>query len=634
MTDSTTGATVSAPDDPGYSAWRTAAAAVLAKGRRIDPADLPAGPEELLQATTYDGAEVAPLYTAADERAEQPLPGSFPYVRGGDATRDVTVGWLVDARFGGADDDNDPAAEPAALNERILDALANGVSAVTLAMGPGEIAPGDLPAVLRGVHLDLAPVALDAGAAAVDAARALFALLDDAPAERPDAVRASLGATPLSDLFASGDESTGADALAVLAADAHARSGAIRAVTVDGTAFHNRGASDAQELGAAIAAGVEHVRDLTTRGLTTAAALGQIEFRLAATDDQFASIAKFRAARRLWARVAQVLGAPEAGAAPQHAVTSAAMLSRRDPWVNMLRTTLATFGAGVGGADKITVLPFDAALPVGALGTSETFAGRIARNTQLLLLEESHLGQVLDPAGGSWYVESLTDDLARIAWADFQRIEADGGFRACVASGALGGRIDALAARREADIARRATAVTGVNEFPNLDEPVPAAGEPRLAEVRRYSAPFEALRDRSDAHLASHGARPRAVLVALGPLSEHNVRTSFASNLLASGGIASESTGTVTADSLTDALASLGDAAPAVAVVCGTDARYADEAPAAAAALRAAGAGKVLLAGPEKAWPQGAGERPDGFLTMKIDAVETLAGLLDALGVK
>ncbi|WP_182347532.1 methylmalonyl-CoA mutase family protein [Tomitella gaofuii] len=631
MTDSTTGATVSAPDDPGYSAWRTAAAAVLAKGRRIDPADLPAGPEELLRATTYDGAEVAPLYTAADERPEQPLPGGFPYVRGGDATRDVTVGWLVDARFGGGSDD---AAGAAALNERILDALANGVSAVTLAMGPGEIAPGDLPAVLRGVHLDLAPVALDAGVATVDAARALFALLDDAPAERPDAVRASLGAAPLSDLFTSGSESTGADALAVLAADAHARPGAIRSVTVDGTAFHHRGASDAQELGAAIAAGVEHVRDLTARGLTTAAALGQIEFRLAATDDQFASIAKFRAARRLWARVAQVLGAPEAGAAPQHAVTSAAMLSRRDPWVNMLRTTLATFGAGVGGADKVTVLPFDAALPAGALGTSESFAGRIARNTQLLLLEESHLGQVLDPAGGSWYVESLTGDLARIAWSDFQRIEADGGFRAGVASGSLGGRIDALATRREADIAHRATAVTGVNEFPNLDEPVPAPGEPRLAGVRRYAAPFEALRDRSDAHLAAQGARPRAVLVALGPLSEHNVRTSFASNLLASGGIAAESTGTVTADSLSDALASLGDTAPAVAVICGTDARYADEAPATAAALRAAGAGKVLLAGPEKAWPHEAGERPDGFLTMKIDAVETLAGLLDALGVK
>ncbi|QDQ97408.1 methylmalonyl-CoA mutase small subunit [Tomitella fengzijianii] len=630
MTDSTTGATVSAPDDPGYSAWRTAAAAVLAKGRRIDPADLPAGPEELLKATTYDGAEIAPLYTVADERAEQPLPGSFPYVRGGDATRDVTVGWLVDTRFG----DDGGSADPAALNDRILDALTNGVSAVTLAVGPGAVAAGDLAAVLRGVHLDLAPVAIDAGAGTAEAASALFAHLDETPPERPGSVRASLGAAPLTDLFATGTEGIDADALAVLATDAAGRPGAIRAITVDGTAFHDRGASDAQELAAAVAAGVEYVRELTARGLTTAAALGQIEFRLSATDDQFASIAKFRAARRLWARVAQVLGSPEAGAAPQHAVTSAAMLSRRDPWVNMLRTTLAAFGAGVGGADRVTVLPFDAALPAGALGTSETFAARIARNTQLLLLEESHLGQVLDPAGGSWYVESLTDDLARIAWEDFQRIEADGGFRASTASGVLGERIDTVAARREADIARRVTAVTGVNEFPNLDEAVPAAGAPRLAEVRRYSARFEALRDRSDAHLAAQGARPRAVLVALGPLSEHNVRTSFASNLLASGGIAAESTGTVTADTLTDALEAAGERSPAVAVVCGTDARFADEAPATVAALRAAGAGKVLLAGPEKAWPADAGERPDGFLTMKIDAVETLTGLLDALGVK
>src|SRR5699024_8874046 len=144
-----------------------------------------------------------------------------------------------------------------------------------------------------------------------------------------------------------------------LATAARDRAGDIRAVTVDGTVFHHRGASDAQELGASVAAGVEYVRDLTAAGLSTADALAQIEFRFAATDDQFATSAKFRAGRRRWARIAQVLCHPEGGAAPQHAVTSAAMLSRRDPWVNMLRTTLAAFGAGVGGADKVTVLPFD-----------------------------------------------------------------------------------------------------------------------------------------------------------------------------------------------------------------------------------------------------------------------------------
>ncbi len=622
---------MNAPDVPGYAAWQRSAAAVLAKARRIDAADLPDTPEKLLEATTYDGARIRPLYTPADEGPEQPLPGSFPYVRGGDATRDVTVGWLVDARYGGTEAAAAAGGDAAALNEKILDDLGNGVSAVTLTVGAGAIAPADLGAALRGVYLDLAPIALDAAADVEDAARELYTVLDAADVADRSAVRVSLGADPLTRAFAAGEgEAPDADALGTLAAAADARAESVRAVTVDGTVFHERGASDAQEIGAAVAAGVQYVRDLAARGLTVSAALGQIDFRLAATDDQFATIAKFRAARRLWARVAQVLGAPGAGAAPQHAVTSAAMLSRRDPWVNMLRTTLAAFGAGVGGADKVTVLPFDSALPVGALGTSGGFAGRIARNTQLLLLEESHLGQVLDPSGGSWYVESLTDDLARLGWEEFQRIEADGGFRASTASGALAARIDEVADRREDDIAHRRTAVTGVNEFPNLDEPVPADGTPRLADVRRYAARFEKLRDRSDAHLAATGARPHALLVALGPLSEHNVRTSFASNLLASGGIASESTGTVTAATVADAL---GDTPPAVAVLCGTDARYGEEGPDVAAALRAAGAGRVLVAGPESAWPEGA-ERPDGHLTMKIDAVGTLAGLLDALGVK
>lgn len=631
MTDSTTGASATddpgqSARDPGYCAWNTAAAAILAKVRRIDPADLPAPPEELLEATTYDGARIPPLYTSADEFGDRTLPGSFPYVRGADAQRDVTAGWHVDGRFG------HDGASATQINEQILDGLANGVSAVTLSAADG-IAASDLGTILRGVYLDLAPVSLEFGDHVAEAAHALLAVVDEADVRERSAIRLELGAAPLTELFASGAQSIDADDTARLAAQAARRPEAIRAVTVDGTVFHDRGASDAQELAAAVAAGIEYLRDLTNRGLSAADALGQIGFRLAATDDQFATIAKFRAARRLWARVAEVLGAPHAGDAPQHAVTSAAMLSQRDPWVNMLRTTLAAFGAGVGGADRVTVLPFDSALPAGALGTSRSFADRIARNTQLLLLEESHLGQVLDPAGGSWYVESLTDDLARIAWESLQRIEADGGFRASVASGALADRVSEVAARRETDIAHRRTAVTGVNEFPNLDEPVPAAGTARLGGVRRYAAGFEALRDRSDQHLAATGVRPRAALVALGPLAEHNVRTSFASNLLASGGIDSESTGEVTAETIAPALEALGHGYSTVALICGTDARYGREAAGAAEALRSAGVAKVLLAGPERAWPQDA-PPPDGFVTKNIDAVATLDGLLDALGVK
>lgn len=272
------------------------------------------------------------------------------------------------------------------------------------------------------------------------------------------------------------------------------------------------------------------------------------------------------------------------------------------------------------------VHPFDAAIPGGLEGTSTSFARRIARNTQLLLLEESHIGQVLDPAGGSWFVEDLTAQLAEQAWAHFQDIETRGGFVA--ARDYIAAQIAEVAERREDDIAHRRTAITGVNEFPNLDEkPLPQAAS--ASSIARYAAGFEALRDRSDAFLASTGARPKVLLLPLGPLAEHNIRTTFASNLLASGGIEAINPGTVEAAAIAAAVADAG--APTVAVLCGTDARYGAEASDAVAAARAAGVRQVLLAGPEKAVSE-AVSKPDGYLTAKIDAVEALSNLLTGLG--
>ncbi|PTR27611.1 heterodimeric methylmalonyl-CoA mutase small subunit [Rhodococcus sp. OK519] len=613
-----------------YSEWQQAVAGVLAKSRRVDAAELGPEPQKLLDTTTYDGVTVSPLYTGRDELPEAPLPGEFPFVRGADGNRDVNSGWLVNAQFGRG------VADAAEVNRTILDSLENGVSALWLSLG-GENLPTDaLDAALAGVLLDLAPLTLDAGSETAAAAQKLFALLDaraaagDGVADRAD-VRVGLGAAPLTDGFsgAAGVELADAVALAEVAA---ARAETVRALTVDGTVFHNAGASDAEELGAAIAAGVEYLRALTNAGLPISAALGQLEFRLAATDDQFQTIAKFRAGRQVWARVAQVCGASEFGGAVQHAVTSAAMMAQRDPWVNMLRTTLAAFGAGVGGADSVTVLPFDVALPAGAAGVSKSFSARIARNTQLLLLEESHLGRVLDPSAGSWYVEDLTDSIAAKVWEFFQQIETVGGYSAALGSGVIGDRIGATKAARDSDIAHRKTAVTGVNEFPNLAEaPLPTEAIETGATVARYAAAFETLRDRSDAFLAANGERPQVFLAPLGPVSEHNGRSTFAANLLASGGIEALNPGPLDA---TD-----GSIAPAakesgarIAVLCGTDKRYAEQGAAAVTALREAGIEQVLLAGPEKIFAdvEGAG-RPDGFLTARIDAVAALTALLDAI---
>jgi methylmalonyl-CoA mutase len=614
--------------------WRAAVAGVLAKSSRKDPSDLGAEPEHLLDSKTYEGFPIRPLYTILDSQPEPPLPGRWPFVRGGDARRDVLSGWKVVETF--------PLPGQVSVEEgngAVLSALTEGASALALRVGASEatgngvgdqgVNAADLDRLLEGVFLELVPVILEAGAEYVAAADAVLALVTELDDDRRARLSIDLGADPLTAALTGRPAPSVGDVVST-ATKAIGFDGGVRAITVDGPTFHGLGASASWELGAAIAVGVTYLRELTDAGVSTSDALRQVSFRFAADDDQFMTIAKLRAARQLWARVAEVVGAPDAGAATVHAVTSMPMMSQRDPWVNMLRTTLAAFAAGVGGADTVGVYTFDSAIPGGLPGVATTFARRMARNTQLLLLEESHVGRVLDPAGGSWYVEDLTQALAEQAWSHFTDVEGRGGFDR--SSDYVTAQIAEVRDRRRADVAHRRTSVTGVNEYPNLAEaPLPAVQpDPQSdAAVLRWGADFEALRDRSDAFLAAHGSRPTALLLPLGPLAEHNLRTTFAANLLASGGIATVNPGTVSAPGVAAAVTEAGD--PGVVVICGTDSRYGEEAAEVTEAARAAGVPHVYLAGPEKAVAN-CPAKPDEFLTAKIDAIAALSNLLTRLG--
>jgi methylmalonyl-CoA mutase len=306
--------------------------------------------------------------------------------------------------------------------------------------------------------------------------------------------------------------------------------------------------------------------------------------------------------------------------------------------VNMLRTTVACLAAAVGGADAVTVLPFDS-----ALGLPDGFARRIARNTQAILVEESGLARVIDPAGGSWYVERLTDQLARAAWPVFQEIERAGGQHAALRSGLIAEQLAQNWAKRSSALARRREAVTGVSEFPNLSEPrlvrvaAPAAPGGGLPRVRRAAA-FEALRARSDAVLADTGARPRILLAALGPAAVHTARSTFAANLFQAGGIEtvlSEAAGGSKTDkpdfaALTEAFTASGTAA---ACLCSSDGLYAEYAAEAAAALKAAGARYVVLAGrPGDRRAAYAEAGVDAFAYVGCDALAILTTVLDEIG--
>ena len=372
----------------------------------------------------------------------------------------------------------------------------------------------------------------------------------------------------------------------------------------DGRLIHDAGGSEVQELAFALATGVAYLRALEGAGVDLGDARGMIYARLSADADQFLTLAKFRALRLLWARIEQACGLT-----PKPlfiaADTAWRMLTRRDPYVNMLRATMATFSAGLGGANAITVLPHTL-----ALGLPDAFARRVARNTQLVLLEESNLAKVSDPAAGSGGIEALTQALCEAAWSLFQEIEKAGGVFAALEQNLIQRKVAATRAVREQNIARRKEVLTGATEFPNLHEadvavlkakPVVLApyGEAKfkfdaLAPMR-LAAPFEALRDRSDQILKERGARPKIFLANLGTAADFTARATFAKSFFETGGIeAVETEGFADSAALAAAFKASG---AALACLCSSDKVYAGQAAAAAKALQAAGAKHIYLAG-------------------------------------
>jgi methylmalonyl-CoA mutase len=602
----------------GREQWREAVAGVLRKAGRDE---LPDPVEDALRRTVATGVAVAPLYTAEDAADLPPagLPGLPPFVRGALAGRGPAGSAVVSAAGGavggapGAWDVRQRHADPdvAVTREAIAADLENGVTSLWLAVGEGAVPAEALGEVLADVLLDLAPVAVSGGE---PAAEALLALLEG----RSDvAAGGSLGLDPLGVQAATGVEQP-LDGLAGFARRAAPHG--LRTAVADGTVFADAGATAVEELGCALAAGVGYLRSLTEGGLSVDEAFGAVEFRLSASADQFTTIAALRAARRLWDRVGEVSGAsPDVRAMRLHAVTSSVMTTRRDPYTNLLRTTVACFAAGVGGADVVTVQPFDA-----ALGLPDAFSRRIARNTQSLLVEEGSVARVLDPAGGSWYVESLTDSLAQAAWDRFTEVERSGGLAAALSSGLVASRIGDAWSERSRRVARRSDPITGVSEFPPLDEKPPsrrpAAAPPTggLPRVRAAEA-FEALRDAADAALSSSGRRPAVHLATIGPAARHTARAGFAANLFQAGGLRTPSG---------NGASGFAEAGTTVACICGTDTDYA-EAPALAAELRAAGAEQVWLAGKPSLDLEGV----DGYVFAGCDALAVLTEVHEQLGV-
>jgi methylmalonyl-CoA mutase len=588
-----------------------------------------------LTSATADGVPIQPLYREPDMHTAEDVsgfPGAAPFVRGR-----AGGPWMIRQAFEHPD--------PECSNRDILTDLQGGVGGIELVADPAgqngiAVRDGaDLDLVLANVILEAAPVSLAAGAYGLWAADLLAAKLKGVAAAGTAFNLDPVGTLMRTGAMARNDLSLSAQ----FAARARKELPHATSMRVDARPVHEAGGSEAQEIAAALTGGIAYLRALYEAGLSVSDAGGCLNFAIAIGPDALIEAAKLRALRLSWARVMEAAGAaPEARFAPIHAFTSRRMMTRYDAHTNILRVTTAAFAAAIGGADAITTRPF-----TDAVGLPTPFARRVARNTQNVLLEECRLGHVADPAGGAWFVEKLTREMAEKAWTIMQEIEATGGIVAALQSGHLQDMAANARALRERAIATRRETITGVTDYPLLSAAAPEVVQPTFRSSKqappesggdinaeqframRWAAPFETLRARAE----SHAPRPAVFFANLGPLASAGPRAQFARNLFAAGGVGAigEEADHASRDAMIEAFRVSG---ARVAVICGGDSAYAEDAENAAQALKAAGADWVILAGKpseREAALRAAGV--DQFVFAGQDALKELKTLHAALGI-
>ncbi|MET0405857.1 MAG: methylmalonyl-CoA mutase family protein [Cystobacter sp.] len=606
--------------------------------RRLVDKDLKGKPFTSLQSALEGGLSLQPLYTQGDPAAVPPPepPGVAPYVRGTNPLGLTEGGWLICQEYSEAD--------VALASEALRVDLERGALGVWLCLGDARgirvKTPADLERLLAHVPLATTPVYLESEElpAAVASAQGLLKAAELARVPR-GSLRGSLGIDPLGMLAREETprekrrDPWHPEVVSLLESSRRDAPG-LRALLVSTRPYADAGATSVHELAWAIATGVEYLRDLEKVGHSPDDTARSLQFALSVGGQFFPEIAKLRAARLLWSKVVAASGgSPEAQAMVLHARTATTTKTQRDPWVNILRATSESFAAVVGGADSVSTSPFDE-----AIGTPDESARRIARNTQLILRDESSLNRVADPAGGSYYLEQLTGEIARAAWAELRRIEALGGMSRALITGDVARVLAETRAARDKAVRTRRLPIVGVSEFPHLGELAvrrearPLAPEQTPPRTARFAETFEALRDASDRYLAAHGSRPRAFMANLGTVAEHTARATWIVNALAVGGIeAQEHHGFPDAAAAASLFAGSG---AALAVIAGPDALYPEWVPTLCAELRARGARVVAVAGrpgEHEAAFRAAGV--DVFLFAGADLFALLSSLHQQLGV-
>lgn len=525
---------------------------------------------------SYEGFEVHPLahrQDLADIAHLDALPGQYPYVRGTRADGYRSQPWLIAQDLGQSD--------PRRFNQALVHALANGQTAIYVDGKLPLHRVEDLEVAFADIDLTQFPLLIQAANPAE-----LYGLLSDGL--KDDAlqqIHGCLGDDPLRALAQSGSIASDAfDQMAAFVELAGRQSPRLDTIAAATDVYHEAGANAVQEAALAMATAVVYLREMGRRGLDVELVAGKIGFFMRIGENFFMEIAKFRAVKMMWAQIAAAFGGGEAAQKIKlHASAASRNKTRHDPYVNMLRVATEAMAGAIGGVDSLQVAPFDA-----ALGESTEFSRRIARNLQLILQEEVKLIDLIDPAGGAWHIEKLTDQLAKSAWRLFQQIEAQGGLIEALRAGDIQTQIAEVAQQRRQDLAEGRTALIGSSQYPNLDETLPDVQNPPAAAAmadigerieaaplpaRRLAAPYEELRRHADIYRQHSGHRPRILLISLGQAEKCETWADFARELYAPGGFEVIDGGDC--DTVQSALAALIDSQAAAVVICAGDSHHA-----------------------------------------------------------
>ncbi len=570
---------------------------------------------------TNEGFNVQPFYRRSDVK-DLPhmgtLPGQFPYVRGTKDSND----WLIRQQVEGD--------SPAEINKEALHILDRGVDSLGIKVGR-DVTIDDLKTILKGI--DLGKVEINFSCCprkACELTKMLVEIIKDAQAEK--IFKGSISFDPFKRLLRHGlapNIDITAQALEIL--DIVKEVEGLACFAVDSYLLNNAGAYITQELGYALAWGAEWMSLLTEAGVEPCVAAKRIKFNMGISSNYFMELAKFRAARMLWAEIVKAYGAAdECCKIKIHAVTSQFNQTIYDAHVNLLRSMTETMSAALAGVDSIETLPFDLQYK-----KPDEFSERIARNQQLLLREESHLDKVVDPAGGSYYVETLTASIAKVAWELFNNVEDEGGFLALLKEGKVQKAVNESGVKRHTDVARRKEVLLGTNQYPNFNET--ALGKIESGECScgcgcgsgevvdgavdylifdRAASQFEQLRLDTE----RSGKRPKVFMLTIGNLAMRLARAQFSSNFFGCAGY--EIIDNIGFNTVKEGIDAAIEKKADVVVLCSSDDEYAEFAPQAYDMLD--GRAMFVVAGAPACMEELKEKGIEDFIHVRVNVLDTL----------